>query len=142
MTEKDAVNGKNAYHLIPGSSYTKNPTITVDAGSEDAWIAAKITFTNADAYALLSGGDLKNTDVVEVVMSGNVAYVYVKAAQKANAKVVLFDTLAIPPEWGNTEIAAFNNMAITVEAYGVQASGFANCQAAMQAAFPGAFTTP
>lgn len=43
LTETNAVEGKNSYHLIPGKSYTKDPTITLVDGSEDAWVAAKVT---------------------------------------------------------------------------------------------------
>ena len=50
LTETGAVNGQNSYRLIPGSSYTKDPTITLDAGSENAYLAAVITvkLPNAD----------------------------------------------------------------------------------------------
>ncbi|MBR4289256.1 MAG: SipW-dependent-type signal peptide-containing protein [Oscillospiraceae bacterium] len=36
------------YHLFPGMTVTKDPTITVDDGSEDAYVAAIITVTFAD----------------------------------------------------------------------------------------------
>ena len=36
------------YHLYPGMTVTKDPTITVDKGSEDAFVAAKITVTFAE----------------------------------------------------------------------------------------------
>ncbi len=134
---KETINGQS-YHLFPAMTVTKDPTITLDAGSEDAWIAAKITFTGYNAKALLSNGALFNgtADLVEV---GNVLYVYVKGIQKADAKIVLFDTLKVPETWGNTEMAALNNMTIDVEAYAVQANGFADCVTAMQTAFEGAF---
>ena len=32
----------NEYHLIPGHTYTKDPTVTVDADSEDCWLFVKI----------------------------------------------------------------------------------------------------
>lgn len=126
------------YKLFPGMTVTKDPTITLDAGSEDAWIAAKITFSGYNAKALISNGALFN-GTAEVVEVGNVLYVYVKDIQKADAKIVLFDTLKVPETWGNTEMAALNNMTIDVEAYAVQANGFATCEAAMKAAFPAAF---
>ena len=130
---------EQSYHLFPAMTVTKDPTITLDAGSEDAWIAAKITFTGYNAYELITGGVLK-TDAVELAKDGDVVYVYVKAAQTKNSNpIVLFDTLKVPADWGNTEMALINNMTITVEAYGVQANGFADCKTAMKTAFPNAF---
>jgi len=37
----------NSYHLIPGQSYTKDPTITVNTGSEDCYVVAKVVVTGA-----------------------------------------------------------------------------------------------
>lgn len=127
------------YKLFPGMTVTKDPTITLNEGSEDAWIAAKITFTGYNARALLSGGALFDENIATVVEDGNVLYVYVNAKQTAKAEIALFNTLTIPATWGNVEMANINNMTINVEAYGVQANGFANCQEAMKAAFPAAF---
>ena len=43
----------NEYHLLPGHTYTKDPTVTVKAGSESAYIRLKVTFNNAtDIIAL------------------------------------------------------------------------------------------
>ena len=129
-----------SYKLFPAMVVDKDPTITVDSTSENAWIAAKITVSGTDVAMLqyLSGGALKNGSA-DVVIDGNVAYIYVKAIKAANDKVVLFEKLTVPTEWNNTQLAEINNMKITVDAYAVQANGFANCQAAMQAAFPNAF---
>ena len=38
-----------SYHLYPGMSVVKDPTIYVQPGSEDAYIAAKITITSGEA---------------------------------------------------------------------------------------------
>ena len=138
LTETGAVNGKNAYHLIPNNSYTKDPTITLKAGSENAWIAAKITFSNKDAYALLSGGVL-NTDAVILEWDENVLYVYVKASQVAEEKIELFKALTIPETWDNADMDKLKGMKIDVAAYAVQANGFNDCKSAMATAFAGAF---
>lgn len=128
------------YKLFPGMTVTKDPTITLVDGSEDAWVAAKVTFTYRDAYKLLSGGVLE-TDAVDVVQDGNVVYVYVKTAQtKDSNPIVLFDTLKVPADWGNTEMGLLNNMTIDVRAFAVQKHGFADCKTAMKTAFPNAFS--
>ena len=37
----------NSYKLMPGTTYTKDPTITVKAGSEESYVRMKVTFNNA-----------------------------------------------------------------------------------------------
>lgn len=131
---------KDGTKLFPDMTVTKDPTITLDAGSENAWIAAKITVSNGfDLMARATKTGALFDSTADVVVDDSVLYVYVKAIQSAGAKIVLFNELNIPETWGNTEMAAINGMTIKVEAYGVQANGFASCQAAMQAAFPGVF---
>lgn len=43
VTVGDTVRDKaNAYNLIPGHVYTKDPTVHVDADSEDSWVFVKV----------------------------------------------------------------------------------------------------
>ena len=37
----------NEYKLMPGHTYTKDPTVTVEKGSESAYVRMKVTFNNA-----------------------------------------------------------------------------------------------
>ena len=37
----------NSYKLLPGLTYTKDPTVTVKSGSEKAYVRMKVTFNNA-----------------------------------------------------------------------------------------------
>ena len=39
---------KNEYHLLPGHTYYKDPTVTVDAKSEDAYVRMIVTVKNID----------------------------------------------------------------------------------------------
>lgn len=43
----------NSYKLMPGTTYTKDPTVTVKAGSEEAYVRMKVTFNNAKAIIAL-----------------------------------------------------------------------------------------
>lgn len=38
---------ENSYKLMPGTTYTKDPTVTVKAGSEASYVRMKVTFNNA-----------------------------------------------------------------------------------------------
>lgn len=40
---------ENEYHLIPGKSYVKDPTVTVKAGSEESYVRIIMTIENASA---------------------------------------------------------------------------------------------
>lgn len=44
----DRTNEGNEYHLIPGQTYTKDPTMTVLAGSDAAYIRMRVTVTDFD----------------------------------------------------------------------------------------------
>lgn len=39
----------NEYHLLPGHTYTKDPTVTVEEGSDLSYVRMKVTFNNAAA---------------------------------------------------------------------------------------------
>lgn len=39
----------NEYHLLPGHTYTKDPTVTVKTGSDASYVRMKVTFNNAKA---------------------------------------------------------------------------------------------
>lgn len=43
----------NSYKLMPGTTYTKDPTVTVKAGSEESYVRMKVTFNNAKAIIAL-----------------------------------------------------------------------------------------
>ena len=43
----------NSYKLMPGTTYTKDPTVTVKAGSEESYFRMKVTFNNAKAIIAL-----------------------------------------------------------------------------------------
>lgn len=44
---------ENSYKLMPGNTYTKDPTVTVLKGSEDSYVRMKVTFNNAKAIIAL-----------------------------------------------------------------------------------------
>ena len=44
---------KNTYKLLPGLTYTKDPTVTVLKGSEESYVRLKVTFNNANEIIAL-----------------------------------------------------------------------------------------
>lgn len=120
----------NKYHLIPGNTYVKDPTVHVDANSESCWLFVKLE------------NGLKNivdTKTIEAQMAengwtvldaANNIYAY-KDIVAAGANKVVFESFKLK---GDAEVARYANADITVTAYAVQADNFATAQAAWNAA--------
>lgn len=144
------------YHLLPGHSYTKDPTVTVDAGSEESYVRMMVTvsftkeLTDAQLATSLDGIFLGYDDTkwerIEKEVSADrktITYEYryyttvdgkdsegKDAAQKLEP---LFTTIKVPDEYNNEQIAFLGGMNITVEAHAIQADGFANADKAWEA---------
>lgn len=64
---EERTEGEQSYHLFPAMTVTKDPTITVDEKSEDAWVAAKVIISGAALYNLIpmdGSADLININAV------------------------------------------------------------------------------
>ncbi|MBO5258961.1 MAG: hypothetical protein J6B26_01105 [Agathobacter sp.] len=110
-------------NVVPNQTITKDPTITVVAGSESCYLRAKIEITelNAEQIADL----LENTNIGEDwVLAEDGYYYYQNSVSKSNEDqtVDLFDTVVIPAEWGN-EVADMT-FEINVTAEAIQADNF------------------
>ena len=154
---------ENSYKLMPGHTYTKDPTIHVDAASEDCFIRAKVTLTNAKEWIAIATKYADNK--VENIIKGtddNIWWVSQPAVDTVNNTVtytfvykneshtdelgkriwtstdskdlVLFNEIAIPGGLTNDELAAVGSSKITVVAEAIQADGF-ETEAAAWAAF-------
>ena len=161
---KDAQRVKaNSYKLLPGHTYTKDPTIHVDAASEDCFIRAKVTLTNASEWIEIATkyadnkveNIIKGTDdniwwvsqpaVDETANTVTYTFVYKNESHtdelgkriwtSTDSKdLVLFNEIAIPGGLTNDELAAVGSSKITVVAEAIQADGF-ETEAAAWAAF-------
>lgn len=142
----------NSYHLLPGHTYTKDPTVTVLSGSESSYIRMIVTVTN---YAALKAADFKDFDEgtwfngysseswtlhEKTTAADNSTctyeFWYKETVAAASADVVLdalFDSITIPSSVDNAKLAAIANMEITVTAHAIQADGFADATAAWDA---------
>ena len=153
---------ENEYKLLPGHTYTKDPTIHVDAASEDCFIRAKVTLTNAKEWIAIATkyadnkveNIIKGTDdniwwvsqpaVDETANTVTYTFVYKNESHtdelgkriwtSTDSKdLVLFNEIAIPGGLTNDELAAVGSSKITVVAEAIQADGFANADAAWKA---------
>lgn len=118
----------NEYKLIPGHEYTKDPTITVSAGSEDCWVFAKVE-NGLDDIADL---DI-SADWTEVAAN---VYAY-KETLSAGETATVFTKFTVA---GDADVVTYENAEITIIGYAVQADGFDTAATAWAAA-PTTWTT-
>lgn len=152
----DRTEDGNEYHLIPGVTYVKDPTISVNAGSEAAYVRMLVKVTNytgaetitqkyngGDFLTLLGGYDsevweLKSTttgtDETTLEFWYNTA---VDNTSGTDAKAIepLFTTLEIPGEATGEELLTLEEggFKIVVEGHAIQAAGFDDATAAWTA---------
>lgn len=133
----------NEYHLMPGHEYIKDPTVHVDANSEDSWIFVKVENGLSDFEAKSVEGDYQNI-ADQINANGwtpleGVDGVYYKEYAKGQehkdlkvfAKFKIADDANTVEGWSS--IPGTNDIVVT--AYAVQADGFGNAADAWKAAF-------
>ena len=154
---------ENSYKLMPGHTYTKDPTIHVDAASEDCFIRAKVTLTNAKEWIAIATKYADNK--VENIIQGTddniwwvsqpavdetantVTYTFVYKNESHTDELgkriwtaadgtdlALFNKIVNPGDLTNDELKTVGNSKITVIAEAIQADGF-ETEAAAWAAF-------
>ena len=130
----------NSYKLIPGHSYTKDPTVHVAVGSEQCWLFVKVENglvktiegkeVNIEAvhseeaehkYDTIAEQMTKNGWVALTDEEGVYAYNGIVDARTAAVDKIVFGEFAIG---GEADVSAYAQQTITVQAYAVQADGF------------------
>lgn len=139
----DRVDG-NEYHLIPGRTYVKDPTVTVEKGSENSYIRMFVTINKISELKSALGEDflpqnyvtgwnssiwdcVKTTDNGDNTVTYEFRYYKTIGAFDSNSDIVLeslFDTFTLPGEITNEELKAISGLEITVKANAIQATGF------------------
>ncbi len=128
---------KNDYKLIPGHTYVKDPTIHVDANSEDCWLFVKLVNPLEGIIASKTLTEQMQENGWEIVDAANNVWAKTGKAQ-ANDNIIVFSGFTIK---GDAVLAASYGD-ITVQAYAVQADGFASAALAWDAAPLADWTTP
>lgn len=118
---------KNDYKLIPGHTYTKDPTIHVATGSEDCWLFAKIENNLGTAATLAMTQGWTEID------SANHVYAY-NTKVSADTDVTVFTQFTFSKDVTATQLPSYNGKTIVVTACAVQADSFANANEAYAAA--------
>lgn len=143
----------NSYKLLPGHTYNKDPMVTVLSGSESSYVKMTVTFSKAnelDAIFAPDGANLTSIfngyDATKWTYKGNTKdatantrtyeFWYKEAVAAPTADVALdalFKSITVPGEITNEQLATIERMTITVNAYAIQADGFADADAAWEA---------
>lgn len=136
----------NTYKLIPGHTYTKDPTVTVLEGSEESYIKMTVTVTKSDVLDDIfapNGADLTSIfdgydgttwiykDITEDNENKTRTYEFwyketVDARENAEELEPLFTSIVVPDFITGDQLAELQTMKITVNAYAIQADGFDN----------------
>lgn len=134
----------NSYKLIPGQTYTKDPTVTVKAGSEKSYIKMTVTFTKAaELDAIFNPDGAPLTSIFNGYNSTNWIYKGNTEDTTANTRTyefwyketvaapdgdvaldALFDSITVPGNITGDQLKTIAGMTITVNAYAIQADGF------------------
>ena len=111
------------YHLIPGYTYTKDPTLHVSNNSSDCYLFVKVD----NALADVEGGKTIAAQMAEkgwTLVTGETDIYAYNAICTANQNVAVFESFTIDGSVNNTTIAEYEGKSITVTGYAVQAAGF------------------
>lgn len=143
----------NEYHLIPGRTYVKDPTLTVIKGSEESYVRILVTMNEITALTTILGDDFQphhyvsgwNSEVWECVKVGEVVndtityefrYLEPVDAIGMTEDVVLdalFDSITIPGEIDGPQLETISDFEITIIGHAVQKAGFDSAEDAWKA---------
>ena len=141
----------NEYHLLPGHTYSKDPTIHVDANSEDAYIFIVVDNNGIEAIEETADGYTSVAKQIEANgwiwwnNENNVHYFYQEYTKNVSTTdLVVFEQFKVGDAVTNKQLADFyegadaNNdtaKAVIVTAYAVQQDGFESYEEAWNATF-------
>ncbi len=152
--EEDRTESGNEYHLVPGTSYVKDPTLTVLKGSEESYVRivvtvncySKLTAIFGDPFLpqyFVEGWDSavwETTGVIDTDTENDTAsyeFRYCKTVEPAaNSDLVLealFTDIKVPDDITGEQLASIANLEITIHGHAIQAAGFADADAAWAA---------
>ena len=146
----------NEYKLLPGHTYTKDPTVTVEEGSEDSYVRMKVKVENIDQLkAVFTDASYYGTNgvfLLQKLVGGwdNAKWASVGYEESTDGKigtyefryylktgpatlVPLFTTITIPGSVDAAGLEKLGNVKINITGEAIQADGFADANAAWAA---------
>lgn len=147
-------NNTQNYHLIPGQTYTKDPTVTVEANSEKAYVRMMVTITNYTNIKKAFGDDFLPQNYVNGTWDSTL-WVYTATTEDTQNDTITYEFRYFEPVTaGNSDVKlsplftqftlpgtvtgeALAKLAggfdIDVEGHAIQAATFADADAAWAA---------
>ena len=157
LNSEDRVAG-NEYHLIPGNTYIKDPTVAIEPKSGKAYVRMIVTVENYEALtkafpntgntAKYYAGDVfllqmlcnewdSDTWQFEKAENGKYEFRYKETVGNETDSPValkpLFESITVPGEIDNDNLAYLKNVKIHIDAHAIQAAGFDNADEAWAA---------
>jgi len=155
----------NTYHLLPGESYVKDPTITINEGSEDSYVRLMVTITKAKELDILCKAmtaldsvkypnglpqdhvsgfnaedwlyETQTSDPVSNTVTYEFRYKDIVSAQDGDVVLnPLFTGINIPVEITGEQLKTVADFRIEDVAHAIQVHGFADADAAWAAFMP------
>lgn len=134
----------NEYHLLPGVTYIKDPTMMVKADSEEAYVRLMVTFncaseldaifapTGADLFSIFNGYDATEwlyEGETEDTTNNTITYEFrYKETVKPNGNDVvldaLFDSFTVPGFLTGEDLEKIDALEIKVEGHAIQMATF------------------
>ncbi len=158
---------RNEYRLVPGMEYTKDPTVTIDAGSEMAYVRMILTVHNHSAVQAIIDNEKNNlTDYADLLGGWDeTSWIYEDFTVDEDANTIafefryketvdgfaddgseadqelpaLFETLKVPGTLDNDELQSLydGGFKMVVEGHAIQSAGFENNEDGAWIAFDG-----
>ena len=136
---------ENKYHLMPGYTYLKDPTVTVKKGSNDSYIRVLITLNSIVELKAIYGEDFTPNNIYsnwgekwsyigkkendDKSITYEYRYKEVVNGLKCDKKLEpLFEEFTIPGETKKSELESLEELNVKIMAQAIQKSGFENEQ--------------
>lgn len=136
----------NQYHLMPGYTYVKDPTITVNAGSNDSYVRLLVTINSIEELNEIFDGNFSPKTLVnawnkekwiytDVYDNGDNSNTYefryykvvngLNGEKKENNKLEpLFNSFTVPSDLTKEELSMLKDLNITIIGQAIQNAGF------------------
>ncbi len=126
----------NSYDLVPGHTYTKDPTVTVAANSEPCYVFVKVEngLSGFEATNNTIASQITNTNQWTALEGNDGVYYKEVVASAKDTTLVVFSSFTLSDTANN--VNGWNNLGnanITVKAYAIQQDGFETASAAWEA---------
>lgn len=110
----------NEYHLLPGSTYVKDPTVWVNKTSEDCWVFVKVENGLKDIIVATTIEDQITANKWTALPGNDGVYYQKVTVDKTNGnKLVVFENFKLDD---NADVDAYKEATIKVTAYAIQST--------------------